>query len=63
MPIFFQGLEDRLPPFVQLGKLGYPISDGCDGHFVQAAGDLFPVSGDKWNRSVLIQKGRRGLNL
>ena len=54
--MFFKAVEDRFATAVQFDQLVEPVTDRRDLDFVQAAGDLFPVAGNKRNRGVLAQQ-------
>ncbi len=63
VPVFFQAGENGLAPAVQFGQLRQTIPNGGDLDFVQAAGDLLAIAGDKGNSGVLLQKLGDGLDL
>lgn len=54
---FGKGSNDRLPPFVELGQLGKAVADGGDLDFIQQAGRLLPVAGDKRYRGPRRLRG------
>ena len=63
LPALVQGLEDGLPPPVQLGELVEPVANRGDGHLIEGPGGLLPVPGDERHGGGLIQKGGRRLDL
>jgi len=55
-----QGLQDGGAALVQLEELFPAVTDGGDGHLVQAAGGLLAVAGDEGDGGALFQEGRGG---
>ena len=60
--MLLQRFENSLPALVQLCQLLQPVTDGRDVHFIQAAGGLFAVPGDKGNRRAVFQQQGRCLH-
>jgi hypothetical protein len=56
MTVLFQGFQNGFPAAVQLFQLDQAIPDGRYGHLVQAAGGLFPVTGDERNRRSFVKQ-------
>ena len=50
-----QGFENRGPAGFQLEQLSHAIADIGNRHFVERAGDLFPVPGDEGNSGAFGQ--------
>jgi hypothetical protein len=52
-----------LPPLIEFGQLAEPVPDSRYLGFIQEAGRLFPIAGDKGHRGAVAKQGRGGRRL